>query len=106
MAGSLTLLAIAIVVIWIVKTRRPKHRKSRSKYSLWLILKEEEQIEAPSPTSKLKVLEDVHIRGKIGEGSFGDVYLAEWNTVLVAAKKLVGKAEWVAFQREAEFLEY
>lgn len=55
--------------------------------------------------SNLNIIGDVEITKKLGEGSFGVVYLGMWHGAPVAAKKLKGEEEWKAFQREAELLE-
>lgn len=54
----------------------------------------------------MKELHDLVFKGEIGKGNFGTVYVAEWHGALVAAKTLKGSEAYLAFQREAELLEY
>lgn len=55
----------------------------------------------------LRVLTEVSIEDKLGEGNYGTVYLAIWQGVKVAAKQLKGgDDEWKEFSNEAKILAY
>nr|BAJ95414.1 predicted protein [Hordeum vulgare subsp. vulgare] len=107
---ALIAIIIIIVIIVVIKRRREKDiegtptemNKIESNDSG---VKKDAKSRAMEEFLKIKQVEGIKIKNKIGNGKFGEVFLADWEGTIVAAKKLLDTNDILSFQKEANIMQ-